>query len=216
MQVISFIAQKGGAGKTSLCLGAACAASATGVSAVIVDLDPQASATSWGDRRPVSAGPAVLPAQASRLPRLLAATAAQGVEIAFLDTAPGAGPSAVAAATAADLVVVPCRPAVYDVETVQATVELVRAVRPGGPVLCVLNAVPPRGPRAGQARELLTEMGVEVAAAVLGHRAAVDYAATLGLSVQEYEPAGKAAAEIAALSRTLARSLSTLPDPQEA
>ena len=42
-------------------------------------------------------------------------------------------------------------------------------------------------------------MGVPVCAASLGLRAAVDYAAAAGASAQEYEPRGKAAAEIASI-----------------
>ena len=54
---------------------------------------------------------------------------------------------------AADLVLVPCRPAVHDVETVADTRDLVAAAAPRTRVFCVLNAVPLRGPGRG-AREL--------------------------------------------------------------
>ncbi len=87
--------------------------------------------------------------------------------------------------------------AVYDIETVAATVEVIRAVAPGTRFLCVLNGVPRRGPSQPQARRLLADMGVPVCAASLGAGAAVDYAA--GASAEEYEPRGKAAAEIAAV-----------------
>ena len=198
VKTVSVIAQKGGAGKTTLALSLACAAAAGGLSAVVVDLDPQASATSWGDRREFDA-PVVVPAQAPRLERILAAAAGQGVALAVVDTAPRAEQGAVAAARAADLVLVPCRPAVYDVETVAGTRDLVRAVAPRTSGLCVLNAVPPRGPREGQARALLADLGVPVAAASLGQRAAVDYAAAAGRSAAEHDPRGRAAEEIAAL-----------------
>ena len=198
VKTVAVIAQKGGAGKTTLSLSLACAAAAEGLSAVVVDLDPQASAASWGDRRE-SGAPAVVPAQAPRLARILAAAAGQGVALAVVDTAPRAEQGAVAAARAADLVLVPSRPAVYDVETVAGTRDLVAVVAPRTPVLCVLNAVPPRGPREGQARALLADLGVPVAAPRLGHRAAVDYAAAGGLSAAEHDPRGRAAAEIAAL-----------------
>ena len=128
MKVISVLAQKGGTGKTTLSVAIACAATADGLSIVIVDLDPQATASSWGDRRS-SGHPVVLPAQPPRLPRVLDARA--GVELAVVDTAPRVEQSAVAAARAADLVVVPCRPAVYDLETVVSTLDVVRAVAPG-------------------------------------------------------------------------------------
>ena len=198
MQVVSVIAQKGGAGKTTLSLAVACCAAENGLSAVVVDLDPQATAASWGDRREADA-PVVISAQPPRLPRILEAAASQGVDLAIVDTAPRVEQSAVAAAKAADLVLVPCRPAVYDLETLAATRDLVRAVAPAARVLCVLNGVPPRGPRERQARELLADIGLPVCAPALGLRAAVDYAAAAGKSAPEQEPRGKAAAEIAAV-----------------
>ena len=198
MKTVSVVAQKGGTGKTTLCLAVACAAVRDGLAAAVVDLDPQATAASWGDRRAAEL-PVVVPAQPPRLARVLAAAAGQGVDLAIVDTAPRVEQGAVAAARAADLVLIPCRPAVYDLETVAATVDVIRAVAPDTPFLCVLNGVPPRGPRQPQAHRLLTDLGVPVCTASLGLRAAVDYAAAAGDSAQEYEPRGKAAAEIAAV-----------------
>ena len=204
MKTVSVVAQKGGTGKTTLCLAVACAAVRDGLTAAVVDLDPQATAASWGDRRAAEL-PVVVPAQPPRLTRVLDAAAAQGVNLAVVDTAPRVEQSAVAAARAADLVVVPCRPAVYDLETVAATVEVIRAVAPDTPFLCILNGVPPRGPREPQARQVLRDMGVPVCEAALGLRAAVDYAAADGATAQEHAPRGKAADEAAAVYRTIAR-----------
>ena len=198
MKVVSVIAQKGGAGKTTLSVALACTAAADRLSAVIVDLDPQATAASWGNRRG-SESPAVISAQPPRLARILEAARTQAVDLAVIDTAPRVEQSAVAAAKAADLVLIPTRAAVYDLETVITTVELIRAVRRDVPLLCVLNGVPPRGPRQQQARDLLADIGVPVCPASLGLRAAIDYAAALGMSAHEYEPTGKAATEIAAV-----------------
>ena len=198
MKTVSVVAQKGGTGKTTLCLAIACAAVRDGLTAAVIDLDPQATAASWGDRREPDL-PVVLTAQPPRLERVLDAAAGQGVGLAVVDTAPRIEQGAVAAARAADLVLIPCRPAIYDLETVAATVEVIRAVAPDTPFLCILNSVPPRGPRQPQARRLLSDMSVPVCAASLGLRAAVDYAAAGGASALEYEPRGKAAAEIAAV-----------------
>ena len=205
MKIVSVVAQKGGTGKTTLCLAIACAAVRDGLTAAVVDLDPQATAASWGDRRAPDL-PVVLSAQPPRLPRVLDAAAGQGVDLAVVDTAPRVEQSAVAAARAADLVVVPCRPAVYDLETVAATADLIRAVAPATPFLCVLNGVPLRGPRLPQARRLLDDMGMPVCDASLGLRAAVDYGAAAGASAQEFEPRGKAAAEIAAVYEIVRRA----------
>ena len=210
MKTVSVVAQKGGTGKTTLCLAIACAAVRDGLAAAVVDLDPQATAASWGDRRDAEL-PVVLPAQPPRLARVLDAADAQGVDLAVVDTAPRVEQSAVAAARAADLVVIPCRPAVYDLETVAATVDLIRAVAPAARFLCVLNGVPPRGPRQPQARQLLHDMGVPVCAASLGLRAAVDYAAAAGASALEYEPRGKAAAETAAVYDDIRQAVGLSP-----
>ena len=206
MKVVSIIAQKGGAGKTTLTIAAACAAAAQGVQTAIVDLDPQASATSWADRRHHET-PVVIPAQPPRLARILEAAAGEGVDLAVLDTAPRADQSGIAAARAAHLVLIPCRPAVVDLETVFTTAELVRAICPDTPLLCVLNAVPPRGPLQAQARELLAAAGIPVAPTAIGNRIAIIHASTLGLSPQEYEPRGKAAAELDTFYRTVARAI---------
>jgi Mrp family chromosome partitioning ATPase len=51
MFTISLIGQKGGTGKTTVALGLAVAAARAGYATAIVDLDPQASAARWKDRR---------------------------------------------------------------------------------------------------------------------------------------------------------------------
>ena len=209
MKVVSVIAQKGGTGKTTLSIATACAAARRGLSTLLVDLDPQASASSWADRRG-DPPPAVLSAPPPRLPRILEAAAGEGVQLAVVDTAPRAEQSAVAAAKAADIVLVPCRAAALDLETVLTTVDLVRAVNPTVPVLCVLNAVPPRGPRERQARDFLAGARVPAADTSIGLRASIDYATTAGLDAGDYEPNGKAAAELAAVYTQLAR-LARLP-----
>ena len=77
MQVLALLAQKGGAGKTSLALALAVEAGGAGKTVIVLDADPQASACRWRDRRQVPE-PAVIDVQPSRLQYALGAAAEQG------------------------------------------------------------------------------------------------------------------------------------------
>src|SRR5581483_1556944 len=113
MKIIAIVSQKGGAGKTTLAVHLATAAAAAGHTAAIIDLDPQATAASWGDRR-AAAVPEVISGQAARLPALMKAAGDNGADFLILDTAPNADQTASLAARAADLVLIPCRAAAFD------------------------------------------------------------------------------------------------------
>jgi chromosome partitioning protein len=196
MRIVAIVSQKGGAGKTTLAVHLAVAAELSGKSCVIVDLDPQASATSWKDMRS-SETPSVVSAQAARLPHVLKAASEHGAALAIIDTAPQVEGSALAAARHADLVLIPCRPAVFDLKAIGITIDLAKLAKANTCV--VLNAVPPRGDLWEQATAAVAAYGVEVAPVTIGHRAAFMHALTSGQTAQEYEPDGKAAQEISAL-----------------
>ena len=182
MAVLAIVSRKGGAGKTTLAINLAVAATAGGRRVSILDTDPQASALAWSDCRhdPWSR---VSPCPAHRIARALQDAAAEGIGLAIVDTAPHAE----GAALAADLVVVPCRPALFDLQAVPAAV--------------VLNAVPARGQTAAEARAVLG--GVDVLPERLGQRAAFVRALTAGEGGVEHEPRGKAAAETGAVHAAL-------------
>jgi chromosome partitioning protein len=135
MRIIAILSQKGGAGKTTIAVNLAVAAELAGKRSVIVDLDPQASSTSWGDSRRTEA-PAVVSAQASRLPNVLEAASNGGAELAIIDTAPHSESVSLAAARLADFILIPCRPAILDLRAINHTIELVRlAAKPAAVIL---------------------------------------------------------------------------------
>lgn len=201
MQIITLAAQKGGVGKTTLAVNLAVAAQSIGIKTALFDLDPQESATAWSERREVEL-PHVEPISARRLDQAIDAAGANGFALTIIDTPPAAGAEAVAAAQRADLVLIPCRPSLIDLDAIKRTAQLISSTGKSGYV--VLNAAPPTATALLEdARTLVEASGLKVARAVLRERSAYRAAWPYGLGVIEHEPAGKAAQEIAFLREFL-------------
>ena len=186
---IALVAQKGGTGKTTLALTLAVAAQQAGRTAVVLDIDPQATACRWGDRREAST-PVVLDAQPARLARALETAKAQGVDVVVVDTPARLESAALEAARLSTLVVIPCRPLIFDLETVPTSQQLV-TLAGGPPVVAVLTATAPRGRRTDQTRAALKEFGIVVCPYTLGQRAAVGDAVAMGLVAVEFMPTSR-------------------------
>lgn len=192
MKAVAIISQKGGAGKTTIALHLATAAALEGRNTAIIDLDPQASAANWSDRREADL-PVVLSAHASRLAHEMKRVEDMQGELLIIDTAPHSDSAALEAAKVADLIFVPCRPAILDIEAISNTLNLVRTT--GTPVWVVMNAVAPQGNEAIEAAEAIAGLDVGVCPVQLRQRVAFSRALITGQSAQEYEPGGKAALE---------------------
>ena len=200
MKIISVLSQKGGAGKTTLVVHLAVAASLDGKSTAVIDLDAQANAAEWGDSRELDE-PAVTSAQAARLPKILEAAKDAGADLIVIDTPARSESTALAAAKCADLVLIPCRPSVFDLQAIRMTADLTNLVNV--PTRVVINAAQSRGTRADEAEQALTNLGLEVLSQRLGVRNAFSDAIGLGQSAQEYEPKGKAAEEFTNLYKII-------------
>jgi len=109
-----------------------------------------------------------------------------------------------ASAKAADLILIPCRPAIYDLETVATTLELIRLAGEK-PVAALLNGVPPRGSKREQAEEVMQGLGLPVCPAAFGWRAAFSDAGAVGLTAQEYDPGSKSATETEGVYRFVSK-----------
>ena len=108
MKTVAILSQKGGTGKTTLAVHLAVAAERRDVPVAVLDLDPQASAADWKDSRPGDA-PSVTSIQASRLRKALDVAGSAGAALVIIDSAPHSADAAIAAAEAADLILIPCR-----------------------------------------------------------------------------------------------------------
>jgi len=200
-KILAITNQKGGVGKTTLAVNLAVAAQAAGIRTALFDLDPQESATAWSERREAEL-PHVEPISARRLDQAIDAAEANGFALTIIDTPPAAGAEAAAAAQRADLVVIPCRPSLIDLDAIKRTAQLITSTGRAGVV--VLNAAPPTASTLlDDARTLAEATGLRVARTVLRERSAYRAAWPYGLGVIEHEPKGKAAQEVAALQKHL-------------
>ena len=207
MKIITLAAQKGGVGKTTLAVNLAVAAQVAGIKTALFDLDPQESATAWSERRTAET-PHVEPLSARRLNQAIDAAEAAGFGLTIIDTPPAAGAEAAAAAQRADMVLIPCRPSLIDLDAIKRTAQLI--ISTGRTGLVVLNAAPPTASTLlDDARTLAEATGLKVARTVLRERSAYRAAWPYGLGVVEHEPKGKAAQEVASLQDFILDELKT-------
>ncbi len=202
MRAISLLAQKGGTGKSTLAAHLAVEAGPKPV--VILDLDPQASLHRWYIKRDAEQ-PIMIHLGQTNLGHMLDACRRDEVGLVIIDTAPHALEQAAADATAADLVVIPTRPGVMDIEAIEATVDIATGVNASAVI--VINAARPRGSITAEAREALAIYELPICPTAIVKRAALADALIDGRGVQELDAKGKAAAEIKAVWRWIKRRL---------
>jgi chromosome partitioning protein len=205
MKVLAIIGQKGGAGKTTTSLGLAVQAGIEGLKVRIVDLDPQATALNWSDRRS-SELPSVLSSPVSRLTQALATADKDGFDLVVIDTPGKSTEAMIAASKVAHFVVMPIQPQLFDIETT-ANAKEVLMLAGNPPAAAVVNRAPTQGRRHIETQEAIAAQGLTVSPVVLYARAAHGDAGNIGQTATEYEPKGKAAEEMAALYSYIAIAL---------
>jgi chromosome partitioning protein len=205
VKVLAVIGQKGGSGKTTTALGLAVAAILARREVAVIDLDPQATATNWSDRRGDDT-PAVVSCQVSRLEQVLAAAEAQGAQLAILDTPGKSTDALIAAAKAADFVLMPIQPQLFDIETLRSLNDVLNLA--GHPAAAVLvNRAPVQGNRHAETQEAAAAQGFTVCPVVIFSRAAHGDSGNIGRTALEYDPQGKAAHEMTKLYDYIAIAL---------
>src|SRR5512132_4360871 len=115
MPIMAFLNPKGGSGKTTLATNLARAFQERGLSVLLVDSDPQGSASDWHAVREDNPLPFIAYGKPDNLKALPGVAAAY--DLALLD----------GAAKLADAILIPVQPSPYDIWAVADLVELIRA-----------------------------------------------------------------------------------------
>jgi chromosome partitioning protein len=205
MRTIALVTQKGGAGKSTLASSLAVAAHESGERVCLIDMDPQATLTTWSQTRGATDIP-VIAVSPAKLKAALAALEGKGMTLAIIDTPGAEGAASSAAMAAAQLSVIPSRPTAFDLWASANTRKALKDLR--AEYVFLLNQCPPaqQSARIGDGVAALEAMGGLLSPLVL---ARVDYqeAARLGWGVTEFNATGAAAGEMRALWASLKRRL---------
>ncbi len=120
MRTVALITQKGGSGKSTLSASLAVAAQAARERVFLIDMDPQKSLTTWAENRQDDnlGVEAIMP---NKLPAALAALNDGNVTLVIIDTPATQSAASDAAMRAADLIIIPVRPTVFDIWASEAT-----------------------------------------------------------------------------------------------
>lgn len=201
MPVLALVGNKGGAGKTTLCVNLASALSAHGPT-VLLDADPQRSALQWRASTDRAGGVAVVDAN-------------HGLEAQIRDTrlhyeylVIDCPPSVHALQTTqvlavCDIALIPVQPSPLDIWAtvyIESKVDEARRTNPGLRAMLVINQLEPRTKLSQLTRQALAELGLPVAATAIRRRVAYRSSVLDGRSVMDLGSRGsEAAAEISKL-----------------
>jgi chromosome partitioning protein len=203
MRTIAFVSQKGGCGKSTLAACLAVAAKEAGERVFVLDLDPKKSVVRWGSKRNDPLLPVAV-VSAARLPAALTYLSKGNMSLVIVDTPFLESPRSLAVINAADLSIVPARPATLDIRAAEVASRKLKLMRKE--FVFLLNQCPPAHQRVQEDIAALEAIGALLRPHI---RARADFleAARTGKGVTEVDPKGEAAQEMRDLWMDLSRRL---------
>lgn len=184
MITIGLISRKGGVGKTTLALNAACALQTGAERALILDMDDQGSCWAWDEARgQPAAGPAVQGVSSRALERTLALAKEElGIAWTLCDTPSVVDAPAHAVAACADLILIPAQPTLLDQAAIGHTLRICALA--AKPAWVVLNRCDGRTRERELAEAQLAGLeGLQLCPVTIGSRVAYRHAYAAHASV---------------------------------
>lgn len=192
MKIWTVTNQKGGAGKTVLVTNLAVEAYSRKIKTLIIDLDPQESATKWWEARNFD-DPLLIKCKHNELLENIVLAEKQGFELVIIDTAGRDGLMYTEAIDRASFIIVPCQPSLDDCRSALPTVDLIKKV--GKNFAFIITRCPTSGDDFGEAKNSLSAIGL-VCDTPTSERKCFKRAYAENLAVSEYDPKDKGSEEI--------------------
>lgn len=192
-KIIAVVNQKGGSGKTTLSMHLAGALARRGDRVLVVDADPQATATRWAasadDEKPFPASVVGLSAASAKVHREVKKFVGDYKYI-LVDCPPAAdSPVPQSALLIADLALVPLIPSPLDMWAavgIRQVIENVSAINETLQSRLIVNQCQPNTNLAKEALEVLPEFGIELCKTFMHQRQVYRQSAVFGQTVHDF------------------------------
>jgi chromosome partitioning protein len=196
MPLVALVGNKGGAGKTTLCVNLATALSARAPT-VILDADPQRSSLQWRELAESDSAVTVLDA-VDDVPAAVQ-DSRNGYEYVVIDCPPSVHAAQTGQVLAAcDLALIPVQPSPLDIWAtvhIEEKIDEARRVNPGLRALLVINQLEPRTKLSQLIRQGLAELSLPVAQTAIRRRVAYRSSVLEGRTVMDLGMRGGEAAD---------------------
>jgi chromosome partitioning protein len=192
MRIWTITNQKGGAGKTVLATNLAVESTKSGLKTLLIDLDPQQSATKWWEGRDDEV-PLLIKCPYDQLIENLTLANEQGFDLVIIDTAGREGLKHTGAIEKATFCIIPCQPSLDDCRSALPTIELIKRFETS--FAFVVTRCPSSGGDLYETKNSLSALGLVCNTPTI-ERKCYKRAYAQNMSVSEYDEKDKGAGEI--------------------